>query len=157
MKFLFSHKIVPHIAFMLTAILILDLFVFPKRESREVVDNRTFEKKRNPGDYYLITRNGNMYRVPKYLFNTILIDQEIGIYKTVLFGRYVKISWCEVDRTCHIQNTGPFNSFGVEYLLLGGLCLASLLSASGILKIHTINNYVLFFFSAGAFAYYFVY
>ncbi len=41
MKFLFSHRIVPHIAFMLMALLILDLFVFPKKESREVVDNGT--------------------------------------------------------------------------------------------------------------------
>ena len=157
MKFLFSHRIVPHIAFMLIALLILDLFCLPKKESREVVDNGTINEMGSTDEYYLITRDRNRYQVPKSLFNTILIDQEIGIHKTLLFGRYVKISWCEVDRLCYIQNTSAFNTTAFAYIMLGALCLASLLSASGILKIHTLNNYVLLFFSAGTFAYYFVY
>lgn len=157
MEYQFSHRIVPHIAFLLIAVLILDVFVFPKKENREVVDTGTIDVMRKSTDFYLITREKNKYHVTKYLFNTILIDQEIGIYRTSLFGRYVKISWCEVDGTCYIQNTGAYNTSAVSYILLGALCLVCLLSASGILKIHKINNYVLLFFSAGIFAYYFVY
>jgi len=155
----FAQKIIPHIAFVLIAILMLDNYVLPKRDNREVVDNGSIDVGRKPKykDFYLITKDGNKYRVTEYHFNTILIDQEIGVYRTLLFRRPVKMSWCEADGGCYIQHIGAFIPGAFEFIMLGGLCLVSLLSASGILKIHWINNYVLLFLSAGALAYYFVY
>jgi hypothetical protein len=154
-----AQGIVPYIAFVLLAVLILDIYVFPKKVSKEIVDNGTIDggPKRSTETFYLLTKTGNKYRVTETLFNTILIEQEIGIYRTFLFRRVSKISWCETDGTCYSQDIGAFIHGVFEYLMLGGLCLVSLLSASGILKLYWINNYVLLCLSAGIFAYYLVF
>lgn len=154
-----AQGIVPYIAFVLLAVLILDVYVFPKKESKEVVDNGTIDggPKRSRQTYYLLTKTGNKYRVTETLFNTILIDQEIRIHKTYLFKRVSKVSWCETNGTCYMQHIGALVPDVFNYLFVGGLCLISLLSTAGILKFHWINNYILLCLSAGLFAYYLVF
>jgi hypothetical protein len=155
MKLLQSPKAVPLAALILVVLVIADLFVIPKREVVEVVDNGTIETSRTSvtrshESYLLIAKSKKRYLVPQNIFNTILVDQEFVAHKTRLFNRFAQISWCE-GNGCYIQDTGTFNTVSISYLLLGGIALVSLLSALGVLKLKTVQNYILLGLAGGVF------
>ena len=148
-------------SFILISFLIIDLLLLPKIQKIEILDNGTIETSRtDPNDsyesYILLTKEKHRYVVPEYIFNTILIDDEFTIHKTFLFRRTAKISWCK-DEYCYIQNIGTFNSHSISYYLLGAILVLSLLVSLGLLKLKSVNSFILLGLSVGVFIFYLVY
>jgi hypothetical protein len=145
----------------LISFLILDLFLLPKSEKNEILDNGTIETSRTDitashKSYILLTKEKNSYLVPENIFNTILIDDEFSIKKTFLFRRPAQIYWCK-DQYCYIQNIGTFNSHSISYFVLGVIFVLSLLVSLGVLKFKTINNFAILGLSVGVFLFYLIF
>ena len=132
----------------------------------EILDNGTTEKTRTKAtssyrSYYFLTKAGNKYHVPESLYNAVLIGDSFYIYKTLIFRKPVRLSWCEEDSRCYIMAIGVINGNYFGYGVMGYLIIYPLLVILGLLRIATsgkqTNVFFCFAISLGTLAFYLFY
>jgi len=158
---LITHRNTSILACVLISIVILDLFILPHSSKTEILGNSTVDRQKEKNDtyhvYYFITRDNNQYKVPQYLYNTILVGDTFTVAKTPVFKRNASVQWCKENR-CYKMNIGIFNAQTVSYWLIGILLCVSLLFSLNMVSFKKSRfktyNYIILGASVGIFIVY---
>ncbi|AXY72897.1 hypothetical protein D3H65_02455 [Paraflavitalea soli] len=133
-----THRILIWLSLAIGIMITSDNFLLPKHQQMEVLDNGTTSRTRTEVDswltYFFLTKAGNKYKVPEYLYNAVLIGDTFQIQKTLLCRRPARLSWCEKEGRCYISDIGTINGNYWGYGVMAYLIIHSLLMTLGIIK-----------------------
>lgn len=161
-----TYRILTWISLVSGIIITSDNFIFPQHEKTEVLDNGTTERTRTKvtrsyDSYYFLTKAGNKYHVPEYLYNAVLIGDTFQIHKTLIFRKPVRLSWCNTDGRCYTIDIGTINGNYLGYGVMAYLIIYPLLVLLGVLKFTTSGKqadvYMCFTVALGTLLFYLIY
>lgn len=129
---------VPTLVLFFITVIAAENFMLPYTKITEIKAGNDFEisrtsPTRSHSTRWLIAESKNRYNVPAPPYNYLSKGDDFIIYRSFIFKKPLKISWCETDG-CYIMAIGTMNGNYLSYLVLGALAIWALSNLLGIIK-----------------------
>ncbi|QEC45704.1 hypothetical protein [Pseudobacter ginsenosidimutans] len=128
----------PALVLFFVTVIAAENFILPFTQITEVKEANDFEisrtsPTRSHSTRWLIAASGRRYNVSAPPYNYLSKGDSFIIYRSLIFKKPLKISWCEPDG-CYIMAMGTMNGNYISLIALGALAIWALLNLLGIIK-----------------------